>query len=172
MSLSQTPCSFRFFQIPDECSAADHRYLVPNADRKLAAATYPILGWDGPHWVPAPRMLRDVVWILTRASLPVTVSMCAKAVFRRCSAARPFLGAEIPGVSLVAPLTAPTVRCLVCHFWPLCSCFCQPAVLARDALAAFVLCDAFDSLHTCGIHRSHTWSVSARTLGPRVCSYS
>ena len=34
--------------------AADHRYLVPNADRKLAAATSPILGWDGPHWVPSP----------------------------------------------------------------------------------------------------------------------
>ena len=88
VSLSQTPRSFRFLQIPDACLAADHRYLVPNADRKLAAATYPILGWDGPHWVPAPRMLRDVVWILTRASLQVTVSMCEKAVFRRCSAAR------------------------------------------------------------------------------------
>ena len=57
VSLSQTPRSFRFLQIPDECLAADHRYLVPNADRKLAAATSPILGWDGPHWVPAPRML-------------------------------------------------------------------------------------------------------------------
>ena len=109
VSLSQTRRSFRFLQIPDECLAADHRYLVPNADRKLAAATYPILGWDGPHWVPAPRMLRDVVWILTRASLQVTVSKCEKAVFRRCSAARPPLGAEISGVSLVAPLTAPTV---------------------------------------------------------------
>ena len=106
VSLSQTRRSFRFLQIPDECVAADHRYLVPNADRKLAAATYPILGWDGPHWVPAPRMLRDVVWILTLASLQVTVSMCEKAVFRRCSAP---LGAEICGVSLVAPLTAPTV---------------------------------------------------------------
>ena len=41
-------CTFRFLQIPNECLAADHRYLVPNADRKLAAATYPILGWDGP----------------------------------------------------------------------------------------------------------------------------
>ena len=71
VSLSQTWRSFRFLQIPDECLAADHRYLVPNADRKLAAATYPILGWDGPHWVPAPRMLRDVVWILTPASLQV-----------------------------------------------------------------------------------------------------
>ena len=71
VSLSQTRRSFRFLQIPDECVAADHRYLVPNADRKLAAATYPILGWDGPHWVPAPRMLRDVVWILTLASLQV-----------------------------------------------------------------------------------------------------
>ena len=60
VSLSQTPCSYRFLQIPDECLAADHRYLVPNADRKLAAATSPILEWDGPHWVPAPRMLRDV----------------------------------------------------------------------------------------------------------------
>ena len=86
VSLLQTLSSFRYFQIPDECLAADHHYLVPNADRKLAAATYPILGWDGPHWVPAPRMLRDVVWILTRASLQVTVSKCEKAVFRRCSA--------------------------------------------------------------------------------------
>ena len=87
VSLLQTLRSFRYFQIPDECLAADHHYLVPNADRKLAAATYPILGWDGPHWVPAPRMLRDVVWILTCASLQVTVSKCEKAVFRRCSAA-------------------------------------------------------------------------------------
>ena len=62
VSFSQTPCSFRFFEIPDECLVADHRYLVQNADQKLAAATSPILGWDGPHWVPAPRMLRDVVW--------------------------------------------------------------------------------------------------------------
>ena len=62
MSLSLSPCSFRFLQIPDECLAADHHYLVPNADRKMAAATSPILGWDGPHWVPAPRMLRNVVW--------------------------------------------------------------------------------------------------------------
>ena len=51
VNLSQTLRFFRFLQIPDECSAADHRYLVPNADRKLAAATYPILGWGGPHWV-------------------------------------------------------------------------------------------------------------------------
>ena len=59
-------CTFCYFQIPEECVAADHRYLVPNADRKPAAATYPILGWDGPHWDPDPRMLRDVVWILTQ----------------------------------------------------------------------------------------------------------
>ena len=58
-------CTFCYFQIPEECVAADHRYLVPNADRKPAAATYPIPGWDGPHWDPAPRMLRDAVWILT-----------------------------------------------------------------------------------------------------------
>ena len=75
VSLLQTPRSFRFLQIPDECLAADHRDLVPNADRKLAAATYPILGWDGPHWVPAPRMLRDVLWIVTRASLEL---VCAR----------------------------------------------------------------------------------------------
>ena len=54
VSLLQTLSSFRYFQIPDECLDADHHYLVPNADRKLAAATYPILGWDGPHWVPGP----------------------------------------------------------------------------------------------------------------------
>ena len=58
-------CTSRFIQIPEECVAADHRCLVPNADRMPAAATYPILGWDGPHWAPAPRMLRDVVWVLT-----------------------------------------------------------------------------------------------------------
>ena len=87
VSLLQTLSSFRYSQIPDECLAADHHHLVPNADRKLAAATYPILGWDGPRWVPAPRMLRDVVWILTPASLQVTVSKCEKAVFRRCCAA-------------------------------------------------------------------------------------
>ena len=28
--------------------------LVPNADRMLAAATYPVLGWDGPHPGPSP----------------------------------------------------------------------------------------------------------------------
>ena len=60
-------CTFRFLQIPEECLAADHRCLlprlVPNADRMLAAATYPVLGWDGPHRAPAPRMLRDVVWM-------------------------------------------------------------------------------------------------------------
>ena len=55
----------RFLHIPEECLAADHHCLVPNADRKPAAATYPVLGWDGPHWDPAPRRLRDVVWILT-----------------------------------------------------------------------------------------------------------
>ena len=107
VSLSQTPRSFRFFQIFDECLAADHRCLVPNADQKLAAATYPILGWDGPHWVPAPRMLRDVVWSLTRACLQVAVSMCEKAVFRRCSAARPPLGAEISEVSPSGAIDGP-----------------------------------------------------------------
>ena len=55
----------RFLQIPEECLAADHHCLVPNADRKPAAPTYPVLEWDGPHWDPAPRRLRDVVWILT-----------------------------------------------------------------------------------------------------------
>lgn len=109
VSLLQTLRSFRFLQVPVECLAADHCYLVPNADQKLAAATYPILEWDGPHWVPAPCVLRDVVWILTRASLQVTVSKSEKAVFRRCSAARSPLGATISGVSLVAPLSAPTV---------------------------------------------------------------
>ena len=84
VSLLQTLSSFRYFQIPDECLAADHHYLVPNADRKLAAATYPILGWDGP---PAPRMLRDVVWILTCASSRSQLVSARKAVFRRCSAA-------------------------------------------------------------------------------------
>ena len=58
-------CTSSFIKIPEECVAADHRCLVPNADRLPAAATYPILGWDGPHWAPAPRMLRDVVWVLT-----------------------------------------------------------------------------------------------------------
>ena len=64
--------------------------LVPNADRMLASATYPILGWDGPHRAPAPRMLRDVVWMYFQ----VTASMCEKAVFWRCSAARPPLGTD------------------------------------------------------------------------------
>ena len=109
VSLLQTLCSFRFLQVPEECLAADHHYLVPNADQKLAAAADPILGWDGPNWVPAPCMLRDVVWILTRASLQVTFSKSEKAVFRRCSAARPPLGAGISGVSLVVPLSAPAV---------------------------------------------------------------
>ena len=58
-------CTSRVTQIPEECVAADHRSLVPNADRMPAAATYPILGWDGSDWAPAPRMLRDVVWVLT-----------------------------------------------------------------------------------------------------------
>ena len=89
-------CTSRFFQIPEECVAADHRCLVPNADRKPAAATCPILGWDGPHWVPAPRKLRDVVWILA-TPLQVAVSKCEKAVFWRCSAARPSLGTELHG---------------------------------------------------------------------------
>ena len=48
--------------------------LVPNADRTLAAATYPILGWDGPHRAPAPRMLRDVVWMYVRPSRSQPVS--------------------------------------------------------------------------------------------------
>ena len=38
------------------------------------------------HWVPAPRKLRDVVWVLA-TPLQVAVSKCDKAVFRRCSAA-------------------------------------------------------------------------------------
>ena len=58
-------CTSRFIQIPEECVAADHRCLVPSADRMPAAATFPILGWDGPRWAPAPRMLRDVFWVLT-----------------------------------------------------------------------------------------------------------
>ena len=70
--------------------------LVPNADRKPVAATYPILGWDGRHWIPAPRKLRDVVWILA-TPLQVAVSKCEKAVFWRCSAARPSLGTELHG---------------------------------------------------------------------------
>ena len=89
-------CTSRFLQIPEECVAADHRCLVPNADRKPAAATHPILGWDGPHWVPAPGKLQDVVWILA-TPLQVAVSKCEKAVFRRCSAARPSLGTELHG---------------------------------------------------------------------------
>ena len=70
--------------------------LSLNADRKPAAATHPILGWDGLHWVPAPRKLRDVVWILA-TPLQVAGSKCEKAVFRRCSAARPSLGTELHG---------------------------------------------------------------------------
>ena len=89
-------CTSRFLQIPEECVAADHRCLVPDADRKPAAATHPILGWDGPHWVPTPRKLRDVVWILA-TPLQVAVSKCEKAVFRRCSAARPSWGTELHG---------------------------------------------------------------------------
>ena len=89
-------CTSRFLQIPEECVAADHRCLFSNADRKPAAATYPILGWDGPHWAPAPRKLRDVVWILA-TPLQVAVSKCEKAVFRRCSAARPSLSTELHG---------------------------------------------------------------------------
>ena len=61
----RSPCAcVPLVQIPEECVAADHRCLVPNADRLPAAATYPILGLAraGP---PAPRMLRDVVWVLT-----------------------------------------------------------------------------------------------------------
>ena len=64
-ALSLYLCTFRFLQIPEEGLAADHLCPVPNADRKPAAATYPIPGWDGPRWDPAPRMLRDAVWILT-----------------------------------------------------------------------------------------------------------
>ncbi|CAE7475728.1 GIP [Symbiodinium natans] len=61
----RSPCAcVPLVQIPEECVAADHRCLVPNAERLPAAATYPILGWDGPHWAPAPRLLRDVVWVL------------------------------------------------------------------------------------------------------------
>ena len=33
-------CTSCFLQIPGECVAADHRCLVPNADRKPVAATY------------------------------------------------------------------------------------------------------------------------------------
>ena len=89
-------CTSRSLQIPEECVAADHPCLVPNADRKPAAATYPILGWDGPHWVPAPHKLRDVVWILA-TPFQVAVSKCEKTVFWRCSAARPSLGTELHG---------------------------------------------------------------------------
>ena len=64
-ALSLYLCTFRFLQIPEEGLAADHLCPVPNADRKPAAATYPIPGWDGPRWDPAPRMLRDAVWFLT-----------------------------------------------------------------------------------------------------------
>ena len=76
--VKRNPCTcvpFVIFRYPKSV-AADHRYLVPNADRKPAAATYPIPGWDGPRWDPAPRVLRDAVWIYQ-----VTVSKCEKAVF-------------------------------------------------------------------------------------------
>ena len=86
-------CTSRFLQIPEECVVADHRCLVPNADRKPAAATYPILGWDGPHWVP--------VWILA-TPLQVAVSKCEKAVFR--DALRP----DLPWVLNYTVLSVPS----------------------------------------------------------------
>ena len=53
VSLLQTLSSFRYFQIPDECLAADHHYLVPNADRKLGGnLPHPGMGW--PALGPGP----------------------------------------------------------------------------------------------------------------------
>ena len=58
-------CTFRFLQIPEECLAADHRCLA--LSRMLTECwrrqPTPSLDGDGPHRAPAPRMLRDVVWM-------------------------------------------------------------------------------------------------------------
>ena len=77
-----------FFKYPRSV-AVDHRCLVPNADRKPAAATFPHPGMGRTALGPAPCKPR-VVWILA-TPLQVAVSRCEKAVFRRCSAARPSL---------------------------------------------------------------------------------
>ena len=97
----RSPCAcVPLVQIPEECVAADRRCLVPNADRLPAAATYPVLGWDGPRWAPAPRMLRDVVWVLTlRPSGSQLVS-----ARKLCSG-----GALRPDLSWVLNYTGPSV---------------------------------------------------------------
>ena len=95
-------CTSRFLQIPEECVAADHRCLVPNADRMPAAATYPILGWDRPLWVPAPRKLRDVVWILA-TPLQVAVSKCEKSCVPAMLCGQTFLGYRTTRFSVCPP---------------------------------------------------------------------
>ena len=78
-------CTFRFLQIPEECLAADHRCLA--LSRMLTENAgggnlpRPWMGWPAPG--PSPTYA-------SRCGL----DKCEKAVFWRCSAARPPLGTE------------------------------------------------------------------------------
>ena len=82
-------CTSRFIEVPEECVAADHRCLVLNADRKPAAATRPHPWMEWTALRPGPTYASGCGLDSDATSLQVTVSKCEKAVFWRCSTARP-----------------------------------------------------------------------------------
>ena len=86
-------CTFRFLQIPEECLAADHRCLALSRMLTECWRRQPTPSLDGmARTGPQPHVCFEMWFGCT--SFQVTASMCEKAVFWRCSAARPPLGTE------------------------------------------------------------------------------
>ena len=86
-------CTFRFLQIPEECLAADHRCLALSRMLTECWRRQPTPSLDGmARTGPQPHVCFEMWFGCT--SFQVTVSKCEKAVFWRCSAARPPLGTE------------------------------------------------------------------------------
>ena len=86
-------CTFRFLQIPEECLAADHRCFALSRMLTECWRRQPTPSLDGmARTGPQPHVCFEMWFGCT--SFQVTASMCEKAVFWRCSAARPPLGTE------------------------------------------------------------------------------
>ena len=104
-------CTFRFLQIPEECLAADHRCLALSRMLTECWRRQATPSLDGmARTEPQPHVCFEMWFGCT--SFQVTVSTCEKAVFWRCSAARPPLGTERQqsqytrfSVCLLGPLT-------------------------------------------------------------------
>ena len=86
-------CTFRFLQIPEECLAADHRCLALSRMLTECWRRQPTPSLDGmARTGPQPHVCFEMWFGCT--SFQVTINKCEKAVFWRCSAARPPLRTE------------------------------------------------------------------------------